>query len=447
MFSPRTLVKDAFHHAVKSVDAARAVSRRIGLHDSRLYIYGEGGNESFGCDLSLFKHVFLLGCGKASAHMAKSIYDILGSHISEGSVAVKDGHAFSPSIGPIIINEASHPEPDSRGEKAAMDAINIMKRADEKDLIIAVISGGGSALWPSPAEGISLPELQKTTSALLSAGADIQQTNTIRKHISRIKGGYAAAHAYPANVIVFLVSDVVGDRIDSIASGPFAPDETTFEDAWKVIDDYNLRTKLPSSVIDHLQEGLLRKIKDTPDKNSPFFDRIRHFIVADNIKAQTAAMDYVESKGVKAIRIQSPVIGDVIKAAKEYVEDIVNAAERTTGPLCVISGGETTVTLKDNHGMGGRNQQYALQTAKFLLNRFSRFTFLSCGTDGTDGPTEATGAIVDHLTFSRCREISLDPEKALKENNTYPLLKALDDLVITGPTGTNVCDIQILYLW
>src|SRR3972149_4463742 len=350
-------------------------------------------------DLSRFNNIIVIGAGKATASMAQAVENILGDRISRGVIVVKYEHT-SP-LKKIRQIEAGHPLPDEAGVKGTEEILRLLEGADEKTLVICLLSGGGSALLVSPSEGITLNDKIETTRLLLSAGADIEGLNTVRKHLSKVKGGRLSEIPYPATLITLMLSDVIGDRLDVIASGPTVPDNSTFKDAMDVIKKYNLVDKLP-------------------------------------------AKEKAVSMGYETEIISSELQGE----ARDVGRWFAKRAKGLKEARCLISGGETTVTVKGN-GLGGRNQELAL-TFALEIEGTKGITMLSAGTDGTDGPTDAAGAIVDEETISKAKKLGLDPERYLNTNDSYNFFKKLDFLsgerfhVITGPTGTNVMDIQII---
>ena len=390
-------------------------------------------------DLSRFNNIIVIGAGKATASMAQAVEEVIGDKISDGLIVVKYEHT-SP-LKKIKQLEAGHPLPDEAGVKGTEEILRLLEGADEKTLVICLLSGGGSALLVSPSEGITLNDKIETTRLLLSAGADIEGLNTVRKHLSKVKGGRLSEISYPATLITLMLSDVIGDRLDVIASGPTVPDNSTFKDAMDVIKKYNLVDKLPANVMILLKQGLRGDIKDTPKEG---LIKDRTFIIGNLKHALTAAKEKAVSMGYETEIISSELQGE----ARDVGRWLAKRAKGLKEAGCLISGGETTVTVKGN-GLGGRNQELALAFA-IEIEGLKGITMLSAGTDGTDGPTDAAGAIVDGETVSKAKTLGLDPERYLNTNDSYNFFKRLDSLtgerhhVITGPTGTNVMDIQII---
>jgi hydroxypyruvate reductase len=311
--------------------------------------------------------------------------------------------------------------------------------------VIFLLSGGGSALLPLPAEGITLEEKRQVTQFLLDCGADIKEINTIRKHISQIKGGWLARWAYPSTVIAFILSDVVGDQLDVIGSGPTVPDVSTFEEAWDILIKYDLIKRVAPSIQEHLLLGKEGKVEETPKPGDSTFDTVFNILIGSNILALRAAEKEASSFGLNTLILSSAIVGDTREAARFHsaiAKEVLYSGNPLRKPACIISGGETTVTIKGN-GLGGRNQEFALAGA-LEINGLEKVVLLSGGTDGTDGPTDASGAVADYTTVSRAKSMGLDPKGYLENNDAYPFFQKLGDLLITGPTHTNVMDVRIL---
>jgi hydroxypyruvate reductase/glycerate 2-kinase len=403
------------------------------------------------------KNLIVVGFGKASYQMAKAVEESMGIDlITSGIVITKYGHAESLEFGvkssefgiknlkKIKVFEAGHPIPDENGLNATEKIINLLKDTDEKTLVLCLISGGGSALFVSPYDGITLSEKQKITDLLLKVGANINELNTVRKHISKVKGGRLAEITHPAKIITLIISDVIGDKLDVIASGPTSPDNTTFNDALNVIDKFNLSKKAPESVVDILSKGKQGMIPETPKEDNPVFKNVKNLIICNNMKALNAAKNKAQALGFRAEIISSDISGEASEVGRWLAEKAIRIKDsRGQGvSRCLISGGETTVTVT-GEGKGGRNMELALSFA-MTIEGIDGITLLSAGTDGTDGPTDAAGAIVDGTTIEEARNLGLDPAKYLENNDSYNFFKQIDSLLITGPTGTNVMDVQIV---
>jgi len=426
-----------FYTGLKAVDPARAVKRYVKREDNLLKI----GEITYSLDY--FKRILVVGAGKAAFPMAKAVEEILGDRISEGIVIVK--HGYGGNLTRIKVKEASHPIPDEAGVKATYRIISLLQSAGEKDLVICLISGGGSALLLAPVEGISLKEKQKVTQVLLNCGASIQEINTIRKHLSLVKGGKLAKLAYPAHLQSLILSDVVGDRLDTIASGPAVPDETTFEDCLRIIKKYEIQSHLPEAVIAHIKKGREGKVEETPKPEEHIFTKVKNLIVGSNILALKAAQQEAKKLGYNCLILSSSIQGEAREVAKVHAaicEEICLSGNPVPPPACIISGGETTVVIRGK-GKGGRNQEFAL-AACMEIKGLQQVLILSAGSDGTDGPTDAAGAFVDGSTWRRAKERGLNPEEFLDNNDSYHFFQKLGDLFITGPTNTNVMDLRIL---
>ena len=311
--------------------------------------------------------------------------------------------------------------------------------------MIFLLSGGGSALLPFPANHIDLKEKQEVTQFLLDCGADIKEINTIRKHISRIKGGWLARWAYPSRVISFILSDVVGDYLDVIGSGPTVPDPSTFEEAWEILKKYDLVNEIAPSIREHLQLGKEGKAEETPKPQEVIFEKVYNSLLGSNILALLAAREEAAALGFNPLILSSSIEGETREAARFHTaiaKEVISSGNPIPAPACLLSGGETTVTMRGK-GFGGRNQEFVLAGA-LEVSGVEKVVILSGGTDGTDGPTDATGAVADHTTVQRGKSLGLDPNLSLDNNDAYPFFEKLGDLLITGPTHTNVMDVRIV---
>lgn len=433
----RTDAIDIFSNALKAVDPGIAIKKFCSLDHYRLTL----GRQTY--DIRQFDRVLVIGAGKAAAAMALALEEVLGETISDGVVSVKYGHG--EKLNRIRIIEAGHPLPDKKGQMAAREILLMSESAGENDLVICLISGGGSALLPLPAPGISLEDKQNTIQALLSCGATIHEINAIRKHISEIKGGRLARAAYPATLVSLILSDVVGDDLDVIASGPTAPDPSTFKTCRHIIETYWLNSRLPKSVLLHLANGAQGKIPDTPKAGEPYFEKTHHILVANNYQAILSAKKTADERGYHTLILSTMIQGDTVQSAKMHgavAKEILKTGNPVPAPACILTGGETTVVVKGN-GLGGRNLEFALAFA-WEISGSENIVLLSAGTDGTDGPTEAAGAMTDTGTWRKARDMGLNPKKYLENNDSYSFFQAIGDLFITGPTKTNVMDIRVM---
>ena len=387
--------------------------------------------------------VLVVGAGKASGAMAAAVEEMWGERIVDGLVAVKDGY-LAPTRRVRLV-EAGHPVPDERGAEAARDIRVLAEAAGADDLVLVLLSGGGSALTPAPPPPITLADKQEVTRLLLAAGATINQLNTVRKHCSLLKGGQLARAAAPARVEALLLSDVVGDPLDVIASGPTTPDPSTFVEALGILDGFGLRGTAPRSVILRLEQGARGEIPETPKPGDPVFARVRNTVIGNNALVVDAAAAKARALGFTPHSLTRALEGEAREVARRFVV-MARSIEAGKGPVappaCVIAGGETTVTVR-GQGKGGRCQEFALAAA-LELEGTKGAVILAAGTDGTDGPGEAAGAIVDGASATRARAQGVDPGARLANNDSYPVLKASGDLVVTGPTNTNLLDLYLL---
>jgi len=433
----RKSARGIFDAAVRAVDPAEAIRRHMVREGDRLTI----GDERV--DLGGVRQIVVVGLGKAGAPMAAAVEEILGERIARGVVVTKYGHVQPTRT--IRIHEAGHPVPDDAGMAGARAVLDHVKGLGPDDLVLVLISGGGSALTPAPVDGITLAEKQALTKALLACGADIREMNTLRKHISRIKGGQLARAAAPARVLTLILSDIVGDPLDAIASGPTVPDPTTYASALAILDKYHIREEIPASIRTHLEAGAAGKIPETPKPDDPLFGRVRSVMVASNIQALEAARAEAQRLGFQAIILSSFIEGETREIARMHAAlalEVRASGHPVRPPVCLITGGETTVTLRGK-GKGGRNQEFALASALDIAG-LPDVVVLSAGTDGTDGPTDAAGALADGDTVKRAVGLGLKPRAALDGNDAYPFFERLGDLVITGPTRTNVMDVRLV---
>ncbi len=375
--------------------------------------------------------------------MAAAVEEILGDRIARGIVVTKYGHVQPTRL--IRVHEAGHPIPDDAGIEGAQAILDHLRDLGPRDLVLVLISGGGSALTPAPVEGILLEEKQALTQSLLACGADIREMNTLRKHISRIKGGQLARAAQPARVMTLILSDIVGDPLDAIASGPTVPDPTTYADALAILDKYHIREEVPGTIRARLEAGARGELLETPKPDDPLFSRVSNTIVGSNIQALEAARAEAQILGLTPMILSSSIEGETREVARMHAalaREVQTSGNPLPPPACLISGGETTVTLRGS-GRGGRNQEFVLAAALDITG-LPNTVILSAGTDGTDGPTDAAGAIVDGETCARAHALGLHPRAALVGNDAYPLFEKLGDLVLTGPTRTNVMDVHLV---
>jgi hydroxypyruvate reductase len=426
--------------ALAAVEPGRAVRGAVRVEAGVLRV----GKAAY--RLGGLRRVLVVGCGKASAPMAAAVESLLegqGPRV-EGVVAVRYGHHVPTRR--VRIAESGHPIPDEASVEAATAIAELVSSADERDLVLCLVSGGGSAVLTLPEEGITLADMQHFTEVLLRSGATINEFNVLRKHLDRLKGGGLAQLAAPAPVLTLALSDVVGNPLDAIGSGPTVPDPTTWRDAGDVLDRYVLWEELPASIVARIQAGLRGELEDTPGAAAPIFSRTRAMVVGSGLVACEAAAAEARRLGLEALILSTYVEGEAREVAHVLggiVREVAASGHPLARPCCMVAGGETTVTVRGS-GRGGRNQELALAAA-WPLAELSNVLLVSIGTDGSDGPTDAAGAWVDGSTLARARELGLDPARALAENDAYPLLDAVGGLVRTGPTNTNVNDLMLLF--
>jgi glycerate 2-kinase len=438
----KQIVKAIFSKALAAVDPLKILKERIRIEKGRLRIRMEEKSEIV-FDLHAFNKIFLVGTGKASNSMAQAVEEIFDDRITKGVITTKYGHLLP--LKKVKVIEAGHPIPDQTGYEGAKEIRGLLRESGANDLVIFVLSGGGSALLPFPADGIELKEKQEVTQFLLDCGADIKEINTIRKHISQIKGGWLARWAHPSTVITFILSDVVGDQLDVIGSGPTVPDLSTFEEAWEILKKYDLLNEIAPSIQEHLRLGREGRVKETPKPGDVVFEKVYNSLIGTNILALRSAEEEATSLGFNTLILSSSIVGETREAARFHTaiaKEVISSGNPIPKPACILSGGETTVTIRGN-GLGGRNQEFALAGA-LEISEIEKIVLLSGGTDGTDGPTDASGAVADHTTARRAKSMGLDPKAHLQNNDAYPFFQKLGDLLMTGPTHTNVMDVRIL---
>lgn len=451
--------------ALSAADAGNAVLRHLSVSKNCL----RAGSTSF--SLKKFDRVFLIAVGKAAAPMAAAASQVLGPLLTNGIVVTKYGHVavgqarglrrprrppppFFDAGAPrllgayeksITVIETGHPIPDQQGLIASRQIRELLKELNARDLLIVLISGGASALLPAPVEPVTLAGKQQTTDLLLRAGANIAELNAVRKHLSALKGGNLAALAYPATTIGLLLSDVIGDHLDVIGSGPTAPDPSTFSDAIAVIQKYKLARRIPKAVRTRLEDGAAGNLPETPKQDDPLFRNVHNVVVGSNRLSLEAAARKGKALGYRTLILSSTMQGEAREVARVHAQILHEthlSGHPVRLPACILSGGETTVTVSGS-GKGGRNQEFSLAAAIEIAG-LSNSLVLSAGTDGTDGPTDAAGAIATGDTLKRAAALGLDACIHLRTNDAYPFFDALGDLIRTGPTGTNVMDIHLL---
>lgn len=429
--------RNIFNHGLQAVEPKAAVKRYCRLEGNHLTM----GDHRF--DISRTDRIYVIGCGKASAPMAAAVEELVGDRISGGVVNVKYGHV--DDLRYIKLIEAGHPVPDENGQAGARAMLDLAADAGEKDLIICLISGGGSALLPLPVKNLTLKDKQDTTNVLLACGATIHEINAIRKHLSQVKGGQLAKAAYPATLVTLMLSDVVGDDLDVIGSGPTVPDSSSYGDCLNIFAKYDILDKLPAAVVDHIQRGASQKLPETPKPGDKVFEKAHNLIIGSNMEAVAAARQKATELGYGTLILSSMIEGetrDVARVHTAIAREILKTGNPLAKPACILSGGETTVSIRGK-GLGGRNQEFVLAAAIDISDRH-HIVVLSGGTDGNDGPTDAAGALADSTTVRRARALAMVPAAYLVENDSYHFFEKTGDLLITGPTNTNVMDLRII---
>ena len=434
----RPLLTTMLRQALASAHAGRALRRYLRKDGDHLTI----GRRRY--DLRDYERVVVVGAGKAAAAMARAIEPFLGRHLDDGLVIVKCGHGLATKH--IAVAEARHPLPDQAGLTAARRIMKLVTGLTARDLLIVLLSGGASSLMPAPVAGLRLSEKQRLTDQLLRSGASIAEVNTVRKHLSDLKGGRLAALS-DATVVTFILSDVIGDDLSTIGSGPTVPDPTTYGHAVDCLRRHGLWTSAPRSVRRHLIRGVDGQLAETPKPGAKLFRRIQHEIIGNNATALAALIATARAAGWRTLLLP-PFTKDARKAGVEMgtlAKRILMRRRPLPRPCCVMAGGETTVTVTGS-GKGGRAQEFALAAAKAVAGLRGVYV-AAVATDGTDGPTDAAGALVSGETWNRAKAMGLDLDAALSRNDSYRALKRLNCHITTGPTGTNVNDLYLVFVF
>ena len=422
--TPRDAARAIWHQALAAADVRPLVQRAVRRVDLSAWEIGGARVE-----VPQDGRVLAIGCGKASGAMAAALEDVLGDRLAEGLVVVKDGYAVTTRRVQIV--EAGHPVPDARGEAAARAMLHRLRGLSEPDVVFLLISGGGSALMPAPTPPVTLEEKRTVTRLLLGAGASIGELNAVRKHLSLIKGGQLARIAAPARVVALVLSDVIGDPFDVIASGPAAPDLSTFGVAIDVLRRRGVWQTVPASVRERFDAGRRGEIEETPKPGDPVFARVSHHVIGNNALVADAAIARARVLGYRPVLLTRALEGE----ARDVARDLIARAQALEPPACLVAAGETTVTVK-GPGSGGRCQELALAAA-CAIDGVSGLTVLAGGTDGTDGPTDAAGAVVDGASAARMRAAGSDARAALDANDANRALRMAGDLLVSGPTRTD----------
>ena len=430
---------DIFQAALAAVQPAQLIGEQLRLVNGQLCI----GEQRF--ELGRGK-IYVIGAGKASAHMARALEGVLGEHIAAGLVTVKYGHRVPCRR--VSIREAGHPLTDRAALEATAVILAMLQQCTAEDLVICLLSGGGSALLEQLPGEISLEALQETMRQLLACGATIHEINAVRKHLSRVKGGQLAQAVAPARCLSLIISDVIGDDLDVIASGPTAPDSSSFADALAVLEKYSLTENIPAVVLRHLRRGEAGKAAETGKPGDPVFAKVENIILGNNRRALAQAEAAARRAGYRTLVLSSRIQGEAREVAKvlaAVVQEIAASGQPLSRPAALLFGGETTVTVRGK-GKGGRNQELALAALLALEGLEAPYAFLSGGTDGTDGPTDAAGAVFGPAIWEQIRAKQFDPRAFLADNDAYHFFEPAGGLLKTGPTGTNVMDIGIVLL-
>lgn len=430
--------------ALCAVDPYNAVRTAVRRDEASLII------DQHEMRLDRFERIFAIGVGKAVYPMALAMADLLGDDLTSGLVITKEGHLLEKvdrsRLGRIRVFEAGHPIPDKRGEIATRELMELVRNARAADLILCLISGGGSALMTAPVAGVELEELQILTNLLLRSGANINEINTLRKHLDLAKGGGIARLAAPASLVTLVLSDVVGDPLDVIASGPTVADSSTFEQCWSILSKYQLTDAIPASIREHLNAGLQGKIPETLKSGDPVFMGGITKVIGNNHTAAQAAVEEARRQDFHALLITTCLQGEAREAGR-IIATIAQQIERTGQPVerpcCIVLGGETTVTVH-GEGKGGRNTELALGAVEAMAG-LADCMMITLATDGGDGPTDAAGAVVTGETNALAEKIGLAPSEYLCQNDSYTFFERLQDLLVTGPTRTNVNDLVFLF--
>ena len=426
----KAVLYSIFDAGVRAVAPDAALMRHVCLEDGQLLVDGQSWK------LPRRGRLLVLGAGKGVAPMGAAVEELLGDRIDTGMLVVKYGHGLP--LQQIAQVEAAHPVPDAAGAAATRALLELAAGATADDLVLCLLTGGASALTPAPVSGVTLEDMQQVTELLLRSGATITELNAVRKHLSRFSGGQLARTAAPAGVVSVIVSDVVGDALDVIASGPTAPDVSTFADCMDILARYGLGSAMPPAVLRHLRQGQLHQEAETPKPGDALFRHVQNTLVATNRQALDAAAEQARSHGFRPVILTDRMVGE----AREQAALLVTLAADAQ-PVCLLAGGETTVTLR-GRGRGGRNQEMAL-AASLALQDCPHICALFAGTDGTDGPTDAAGgcAWAGNLAVAGLEQA----RRALEENDSYAILHHCGALLRTGPTRTNVMDLAILLVW
>ena len=432
----RPILRRVIGAGLRAADPAHALLNRVHRTGHRLRV---GGRRY---DLRSIDRVVAVGAGKASARMAQALERVLGAYLDGGLIVVKTGHRLPTKR--ITVIEAGHPVPDRSGLKTAQHLRDQVAKLGTRDLLIVLLSGGASSLIPAPVDGFSLADKQTLTQLLLRSGATIQEINVVRKHLSTIKGG-RLAESTRARIVTLILSDVIGDELTAIGSGPTTPDPSTYRDAIEIMKRRRIWTKAPASIRRHLLGGDRGEIGETPKPGTARFRRVQHEIIGNNEMALVAAAQAAQQAGLRTVLFSTPLVGEAARAGKAFAslaERLSEGKGIVRRPYCIVAGGETTVTVT-GRGKGGRAQEFAAAAACEIAG-FQKTWIAAMGTDGTDGPTDVAGALVSGATLGQAKSEGINLRRALAQHNIFPAFRTLKSHIVTGPTGTNVNDLYLL---
>jgi glycerate 2-kinase len=455
---PEKFLTDSLRHSSMGADICQVLAEAINHADPAAAIkhnlIRKANQLLFGdqiLDLDLFERVFVLGAGKAVVPMVSALSHILKTNITSGVIITKDGYLY-PSMIPaeshLTVFEAGHPLPDQRNLRASSAIASLAENLKKDDLVICLISGGASSLLIKPSSDLSLQDIKSLTILLLSCGASIDELNTIRKHLDEFKGGGLARALFPATVVSLILSDVIGDHLDMVASGPTVADPTTYADAWAILEKYQIIDQVPEKIKVHIKNGILVKIPETVKLGDPILDKIRNILIGNNTQTVKAACQAAEKLGYTSKILTTSLQGEASEAGQTLSKIALSSLtdnDFNDHPTCLIAGGETTVTIKGS-GKGGRNQELALGSVIGLSASEHELVLVSLATDGGDGPTDAAGAVATNHTFSRGELLGLHPQDYMQRNDSYHYFNKLGDLIKTGPTLTNVNDLALIFI-
>jgi hydroxypyruvate reductase len=435
----RETVRVIFDEAVKAGDVHTLLPGAVGRSDHRLTVQGRA------FDLEAIRRLLVVGGGKASGAMAEALEALLADRISDGVVVVKAGDPSRTRR--VRLVPAGHPIPDHAGLEGAREVLALAESGTAQDLIICLLSGGGSALLPAPVPAITFGEKREVTRLLLEAGATIQELNVVRKHLSTLKGGQLARAAAPAPLLTLILSDVIGDPLDVIASGPTVPDPSTFAEAIEILKRYRLIERTPPMVLAHLNRGVEGKLPETPKPSDPIFGGVTNRVIGNNTLLVDRAMETARARGLTPVLHAAGIQGEAREVARGLVaaaRAIRDRSDPGASPVCLVAAGETTVTVRGD-GVGGRCQEFCLAAAIEVAGE-PGITVLAAGSDGSDGPTDAAGAIADGTTVTRAETLGLDAQAFLERNDSHEFFSRLGDLIITGATRTNLMDLYLILI-